>query len=45
MRYVKAHSSIPAPEFYYHDKDKIGEVGEEWMLLEDVGRAQYDRSV
>ncbi|KAF8521175.1 kinase-like domain-containing protein [Gautieria morchelliformis] len=36
MRYVKAHSSIPVPEVYYHDKDKNGEVGGEWMLLEDI---------
>ncbi|KAF8469346.1 hypothetical protein JB92DRAFT_3057608 [Gautieria morchelliformis] len=36
MRYVKTHSSIPVPEVYYHDKDKNGEVGGEWMLLEDI---------
>ncbi|KAF8513381.1 kinase-like domain-containing protein [Gautieria morchelliformis] len=36
MRYVKTHSSIPVPEVYYHDKDKNGEVGGEWMLLEDL---------
>jgi hypothetical protein len=44
MSYVKTHSSIPVPEVYYHDKDKTGEIGGEWMLLEDVGQAQYDRS-
>ncbi|KAF8487655.1 kinase-like domain-containing protein [Gautieria morchelliformis] len=26
----------PVPEVYYHDKDKNGEVGGEWMLLEDL---------
>ncbi|KAF8469344.1 kinase-like domain-containing protein [Gautieria morchelliformis] len=36
MRYVKTHSTIPVPEVYYHDKDEKGEVGGEWMLLEDI---------
>ncbi|KAF8520525.1 kinase-like domain-containing protein [Gautieria morchelliformis] len=36
MRYVKTRTSIPVPEVYYHDKDKNGEVGGEWMILEDV---------
>jgi hypothetical protein len=39
MRYVKSHTSIPVPEVYYHDKDTNGEVGGEWMILEDVGKA------
>ena len=36
MRYVKTPTSIPVPEVYYHDKDKNGEVGGQWMILEDV---------
>ncbi|KAF8512286.1 kinase-like domain-containing protein [Gautieria morchelliformis] len=36
MRYVKTRTSIPVPEVYYHDKDKTGEVGGEWMIMEDV---------
>jgi Phosphotransferase enzyme family len=41
MRYVKTHSSIPVPDVYYHDKDANGEIGGEWMLLEDVGQAHH----